>query len=342
MILGQVRIDPIDGVIVSTTHERAGPLLTLQEGGGSYQAYLLRVPGDATATLRPQDRPRWRGGAQLLSSILSLLVIAAVIYEIRGVHLPAILALIPSSPAFWVVFAVSYLAQPASEWLIFKRLWNVGPAAFGALVRKLVYNELLLGYLGEVYFYAWARRHLKLEAAPFGAVKDVTILSAIAGNIITLLMLSVAWPLASATQLGLQSRSIVLSLTVVLVTSMAALVWRRQIFSLPRSDLRFIFFMHVARIIAVTGLSALLWHIVLPVVPLVWWLLLATIRLLISRLPFVPNKDVVFAGLAVFMLGHDVEIAALLTLMAGLILLTHLIVGTTFALMDLVRGESIR
>lgn len=336
----QLRGVSVHVVVMTTTWNRAGDLISLQEGGAVYQAYIARVPGDATASLRPQDRSRWPAGARLLTSILSLLVIGSVIYEVRGVDLRAILALIPRSPVFWAVFATSYLAAPVSEWLIFRRLWGIGLPAFGALLRKLIYNELLLGYLGEAYFYAWARRNLKLEAAPFGAVKDVTILSAMAGNVMTVLLLAVAWPLASATQLGLQSRAVVLSLTVVLVTSMAALIWRRQIFSLSWPQLGFIFAVHVGRIVAVTGLSAVLWHLVVPEIPLVWLLLLAAIRLLISRLPFVPNKDVVFAGLAVFMLGRDVEIASLLTLMAGLILLTHLLVGSTFALSDLLRKEA--
>jgi len=314
-------------------------LISLQDRGQAYQAYLVRLPGDPTATLCPQDRPRWPAGVQLLSSVLSLLVIGSVIYEVRGVNLHAILGLTPTSPLFWLVFAASYLTVPVADWLIFRHLWGVGPAAFGALMRKLIYNELLLGYLGEAYFYTWARRHVRLEATPFGAVKDVAILSAVAGNILTMAMLAIAWPLASATQLGLQTRPVVFSLSVVLVTSMAALLWRRQIFTLARPQLAFIFSMHVARIVLLTGLSALLWHLVLPSVPVVWWLLLATIRLLISRLPFVPNKDVVFAGLAVFMLGHDVEIASLLTLMAGLILLSHLLVGTAFAATDLLQRE---
>lgn len=315
-------------------------MLSPESDGTVCQAYVAPSPVAMTAALRPQDQPRWPGGARLLSSVLSLLVIAAVIHEIRGVNVRAIVTLVPSEPIFWTLFAVGYLAQPITEWLIFRRLWGVGPAAFPALVRKLIYNELLLGYLGEVYFYAWARRRLKLGAAPFGAVKDVTILSALAGNTITLLMLMLAWPLASATQLGLQSRAVVLSLTVVLASSLAMLVWQRRIFSLPRRDLRFIFAMHVVRIIANTGLSALLWHLILPSIPVVYWLLLATIRLLISRLPFVPNKDVVFAGLAVFMLGNDVEIASLLTLMAGLILLVHVLIGSAFALSDLLHDES--
>ncbi len=309
----------------------------IERAGCAYEAFLVKMPIAAAVTLRPQDRPRWPGGVHLLTSVLSLLVIASVIYEIRGVDLHAILALLPSSSLFWAVFAASYLVVPAADWVIFRHLWNVGGAAFGALLRKVIYNELLLGYLGEAYFYTWARRHVGLEAAPFGAVKDVAILSAVAGNIITLLMLSIAWPLASATELGLQTRSVVLSLGVVAVTSLAALLWRQKIFSLSREQLSFIFAMHVGRILAVTAFSALLWHLVLPAVPLVWLLLLATIRLLISRLPFVPNKDVVFAGLAVFMLGREVEIASLLMLMAGLILLTHLLVGTAFAATDLLQ-----
>ena len=51
-----------------------------------------------------------------------------------------------------------------------------------------------------------------------------------------------------------------------------------------------------ARIAATIGLSALLWHLILPSVALGWWLLLATLRQLVSRLPLVPNKDVVFDG----------------------------------------------
>ena len=54
-----------------------------------------------------------------------------------------------------------------------------------ALHKKRISNEVLLGYSGEAYFYAWARQRSQMVAAPFGAVKDVSILSAIAGNAIT-------------------------------------------------------------------------------------------------------------------------------------------------------------
>ena len=60
-------------------------MISHTERGGGYEAFLMKVPPSVTVSLRPQDRPRWPGGVRLLTSVLSLLVIASVIYEIRGV-----------------------------------------------------------------------------------------------------------------------------------------------------------------------------------------------------------------------------------------------------------------
>ena len=77
----------------------------------------------------------------------------------------------------------------------------------------------------------------------------------------------------------------------------------------------------------------------LPEVPLTWWLYLSTLRLLVSRLPLMPNKDLLFAGIAVVVLGHERDIGALMTLMAGLILATHLLLGSVIAINDLANPE---
>jgi hypothetical protein len=283
----------------------------------------------------PQDRWIKPKLGDILGAALSLIVIGAALYQARNLELANIFSLIPSSVIFWAVFAVSYLAGPASDWIIFRRLWGVGPEAFGALLRKLIYNELLVGYLGEVYFYGWARRNLKFVNTPFGAVKDVAILSAIAGNLTTLFFLAVAWPFVRLLPLDDHASAIGWSLAFVIGSSLVVLVLRGKIFSLHRAELRFVFFVHILRILAITFLSAVLWHMVLPDVELGWWIVLVTIRLLISRLPFVPNKDVVFAGIAVLALGSEVQIAELMAFMAGLILVTHVLVGVSFACADL-------
>ena len=155
-------------------------------------------------------------------------------------------------------------------------------------------------------------------------------------------MLAWAWPLIASGQLGLEGKTVFISLGVVLVTSFVILLFRQRLFSLAKSDLWFIAWVHLARIAAVVIFSAWMWHLVLPEVEVTLWIVMATLRMLVSRLPLLPNKDVVFAGIAVFLLGRDVEIASLMTLMAVLLLVTHLIVGALFAVLDLFDAEKVK
>lgn len=288
-----------------------------------------------TVKLEPQDRLARPSLGQVLSTLLSISVLCAALYQARHLDFARLAAMLPTSLAFWALFVIGYLIQPASDWVIFRRLWGVGPGAFAALVRKLIYNELLVGYLGEVYFYTWARRSLKLATTPFGAVKDVAVLSAIVGNVSTLLFLAAAFPLVKLLPIHEHATAIGWSLAFVIGTSLIVLLLRGKIFSLSRRELAMVFTVHTVRIVLVTVVSAALWHLVLPDVAIGWWLLLVTIRQLVSRLPFVPNKDVVFAGIALLALGSDVAMAELMALMAGLVLATHVLVGASFALADL-------
>lgn len=299
---------------------------------------LTLPPGDGLA-LEPQDRGRRLTWGRALTMALSILVLAAAVWQARSLDLADITALVPTSPLFWVVFALSYFAGPASDWLIFRKLWGISARALGALTRKLIYNELLLGYVGEVYFYTWARRRLPMAATPFGAVKDVAIMSAVAGNIMTLALIALAYPYLALLPLREYGDDIAWSLAFVVGISLIPFLWRRQIFSLTRGELWMVFGIHVGRIILTTLLSAILWALVLPDVAIGWWVVLSAIRLLVSRLPFVPNKDVVFAGIAVLALGQDVQIAALMAMMAALILATHLVLALIFGLYDLVKGD---
>lgn len=295
----------------------------------------LALAPTGTFAFEPQDRKAMPAPGGVLGTILSLIVVGAAIYQARDLDFSKILGLVPTSLTFWGLFAISYLIGPASDWFIFQRLWGVGAGAFGALVRKLIYNELLVGYLGEVYFYGWARQNLKFVTTPFGAVKDVAVLSAVAGNVTTLVFLAVALPFVRLLPLHDHVTAIGWSLAIVIGTSLAVILLRKSLFSLEEKELQMVFAVHLFRILATTILSAALWHLVLPDVALGWWLILITIRLLISRLPFVPNKDVVFAGIAVLALGAEVELSALMALMAGMILAVHVLVGLSLALADL-------
>jgi hypothetical protein len=274
---------------------------------------------------------RWAG------PLVSVLILVVAIHQFGGLDIRSLWKLMPGGILFWLIFALYYAAGPISEWVIFRRLWNIPVEGFGALVRKLVSNEILLGYLGEVYFYAWARRNAHITAAPFGAIKDVTILSALVGNVMTLAMVVIAIPLFNAMSLSTANWEITGSILFVLATSLAAMLLRRRLFTLPKTELWLVSGIHFLRILATTLLAAGMWHMLLPSVPLAYWVLLGTLRQLVSRLPLLPNKDVVFAGMAAFLIGRDNEIVSAMALMATLILAAHLVVGIALGVGELLR-----
>ena len=304
----------------------------------SMAAELADPSMTATAAVLPDPPPlptSASGWIHWLGLAISGAVLVAILDQLRSLDFARIAALLPASAAFWAAYWAYYMSPIASEWLIFRRLWRIPPSGFIALTRKFIGNEVLLGYIGEVYFYAWARKRSRMTGAPFGAIKDVAILSALVGNVVTLAMMALAYPIIGELRLGLGGSAFYLSAFALAATSLAALLLRRRVFSLPADELRFVVIVHLARILATTGLAALMWYLVLPHVPLGWWLLLAALRLLLSRLPFLPNKDLAFVALAMFAIGQDSQITALLTMVASLILATHVLLGLLLASAEL-------
>lgn len=294
----------------------------------------LEAPQSPISGLEPAKLASWR---TWLGPAISLAIIVAVGMQFDRGRMVDTLRLMPHSVSFWALFLLAYAAVPLSEFVIFRRLWAIPFDGFVALCRKMVSNEILVGYLGEVQFYGWARSRTDLPNAPFGAIKDVAILSAMAGNLVTILMIVPAWPLLSALNLSVGGRAFAISALVVMVPSVAMMVFRRRVFSLDTKDLWFVTAIHMVRIVGKIALTALLWHLVLPGMALTYWFLLSTLRQLLSRLPLVPNKDVVFVGVAVFLIGHDVQIADMLAMLATATLATHLALGAILAAEDLTR-----
>lgn len=213
------------------------------------------------------DRVGWRN---LIAPLLSGVMLVAALAQLRDIDFAEMLQLMPRSVGAWLLFGLGYLAMPASEWLIYRRLWRLPEAGLVPLLRKQITNDILIGYGGDLYFYGWARRHVALAAAPFGAVKDVAMISAAVGNFAALVLLAAAWPLLSALQFGVAANALSLSATLIALSSLAMLVFRRALFALPAADLRYILLVTVARVGAILLLTALLWRAVLPAAPFGW------------------------------------------------------------------------
>ncbi|MEI9927394.1 MAG: hypothetical protein WDN44_06405, partial [Sphingomonas sp.] len=145
------------------------------------------------AGLEPIERIK-RRWPMVLGGLLTLLMIVALGRELFGSGLVGLQRAIPGNPLFYIAFALYYLGPPTFDYVIFRRLWRIPLGGMAALHKKRIANEVLFGYSGEAYFYAWARQRTQMVAAPFGAVKDVMILSAIAGNAMTLVMIALRRP----------------------------------------------------------------------------------------------------------------------------------------------------
>jgi len=265
---------------------------------------------------------RWAG----LS--LSLGMVAAILFKLKDIPLDGLFD-VPASPLFWMCLAGSYIATPASEWVIFRRLWKIPVEGFSALLKKQVTNELLLGYMGDAQFYLWARQRTAMTGAPFAAIKDVSILSAMSGNVATLLLLLIGWPFMTEFAIGPHMRTIIGSIGVIIASSLVVFLFRQKLFSLPRPQLLFISAVHMSRIAIGLILMASALQLLLPQVPLTEILLLAMFRMLISRLPLIPNKDLVFAAMTVFLIGADPAIGAVVAKIALLTLVLHIVTGLT-------------
>jgi hypothetical protein len=287
----------------------------------------------------PQLAPPRRLWTRWLSQGISLLLLAAVLYQFRSVSPSQLLRAVPAGPWFVPTLLALYLTLPVADWIIFRRLWGLPLAGFPVLVGKRISNELLLMYSGELYFYLWARQRTGLVAAPFGAIKDVNILSALAGNVLTLGMLVFAYPYISQLQMGRYAGAAVASAAVMLTGSMLVLAFSRRLFTLTRPLLVWVTGVHLGRLVAGVLLCALSWRLAIPEAPIGVWIALATIRMLVARLPLIPNKELLFAAVAVFLVGEDKHLAAVIAMTSTAMLLLHLVFGAMVAVWAFTGGD---
>ncbi len=265
-------------------------------------------------------RRRW---PTILGGVLSVAMVVLLGRELLGSGLAGLSRATPGSPWFYLAFFGLYMAAPTGDFIIFRRLWRIPAAGFAALHKKRIANDVVIGYSGEAYFYAWARERANLVAAPFGAVKDVSLLSAIAGNAATILLCALALPVGYKLMPPAVLQAVAGSAALTLAISLGLIVFSKRVFSLPRSDLWWVFLIHCARIAASSFLLALAWHFAMPDVALRMWLFLSAARLLVSRLPLVPNKDLLFASFAILLIGQDQALSEMIAFVAALTLALH-------------------
>ncbi|MFT3964765.1 MAG: hypothetical protein QM690_02640 [Sphingobium sp.] len=278
-----------------------------EEGfGGSLRARLRRLQGPLV------------GG---LGVALSLAALAVIVAELHEQGMAPLLMLGQAGPAFWIVFVAGLMVEPFTEYSILRRLIGAGRDVFPPLVRKQALNNLLIGYAGDTYFAAWLQQHIGNARKAFATVCDLAIISALVNNIATVILLILVWqPVQKLAGARLDGWTMAVAGALIAVPVVLA-AWRRV--RTPDGGMGTILAFQTGRTLLCTALVGLTWHLALPEVPLLSWMLLMAARMVVSRLPIVPNKDLAFAGIVSLFMGPDSRIAPMVAAVALLTLVAH-------------------
>lgn len=285
--------------------------------------------GEARAWLR--EWPRIVGPAT------ALLMLGWIGSHLISGGMSAFGSTVPTNPRFWMLLALLLTIEPLFDFAIYRKIWALPFSGLLILFRKTATNELLLGYLGELQFYAWARKNAGLAGSPFGAIKDVAVLSAVAGNLVMLLLLIPTWPWLREAMSPQMATATILSIVTLLASSIAITLFRKKILSIEANQTPYVIGMHLTRSVTTLLLIALLWQSILPEIPVETWLLMAAGRQLVTRLPFVPNKDLAFSSIVLVAgagaAGMSVSVAIAAT--GACIFAGQAVLGSGLALLEL-------
>ncbi len=214
----------------------------------------------------------------------------------------------PRALSFYLVLLLPFFVQPVADLIIYRNLLGVGRLLpLSVMLRKRYMNNVMVDYSGEAYFFFWARKNLDLKKGVLlHAVKDTNVLSAGAALAIVWLMLlalvaSGVMKLPSFLPAHMWTLVSVGSLPLVLC--LALIIGGRRVTALSRGDVATTFAIHLARSVAALALEFALWWLSGALPSAAVCLEFTALRLLVTRLPLVPNKELVFVGVGIAAAG---------------------------------------
>lgn len=260
--------------------------------------------------------PRTKIAQKWLQRLILLGILLLIIYQMGEIGWREVLTSLPGNPLFYLLYAALFMTLPVAEVLIYKQVWTFNAwQGLKTFITKWVYNHEIVGYSGEVHLFMWARKWVgEGDKQIFKRIRDNSILSSIASNSIAVLLLV---SLISTGNMDLNhiledTTPLYIGIAIVVLVVLAAVViqFRSYIFELPLKKAAIIFSIYVTRFIVHHAGLVVMWMVAIPAAPLTVWLTFLAMLIVINRIPFVPNKDLVFlwAGIE-FARGLDVTIA---------------------------------
>lgn len=267
------------------------------------------APPAATGWRACSEKP-WVRRAALAARVLFFAgMVTWMVLKVDAIGWSQVARSLPTNPLFYLLFVVTFLVLPASETVVFRTIFGQRlPGSFPVLVRKRIFNSALVGYSGELYLFVWLKRTIGLPAKAIAiGLKDNAILSAVASGLVTALLLLGFAAAGNGRRIArwLDPGPAVAVAALVAAVFLLPVLFRlrRQLIAMPSRRAAEVLAIHCARIAAVVLLQATQWAVVLPQEPWGVWLVFLTAQMVISRLPIVPNRDLLFLSAALEMSG---------------------------------------
>jgi hypothetical protein len=268
-------------------------------------------------------RPGVRRALRVIQGVLFVAVVVFLVIQLSEVGWREVFSALPENPWFYAIFTLRFFAQPLTEIPAYELVWRTPLwRHWTAFLRQRVYNFAVMGYSGEAFFTLWARRTLNLSDRDIVVgVKDNNLISALVSNAATAAIVAALFFLGDLEREidAIPGGAALFALAFLSAASLAVAVtmFRRQLIQLPKGMTRKIIAINAARIVLVFVLHAMLYQSAIPSAPLAAWLIFIALQLVLSRVPFVPNQDIVFLTAA---LSLAPEIGAPEAAIAGMLL----------------------
>jgi len=264
--------------------------------------------------------------------LLRLLVLGATLAMLgaglRHVDWATMRGALPTSVAFYAIFLLWYLWLPTTDLLAYRLVWPIPLLpSLRAFLLKRIYNREVLQYSGEVYFFGWARR--VLSHRPRGElarmIRDQNLIQSVASTVVALALGAGFLLLAGGTRDAaalIQGRWRLALLAVAAASLIGVALVSRGWASMPGWVARRLLAAHLARFAIEQGLLVWLWMVAAPSVALSAWCAYGAVSVVVSRIPLVTNRELLFASMGIGMasrLSVPVEaVAATMLMIAGL------------------------
>ncbi len=195
---------------------------------------------------------------------------------------------------------------PLSDTLIYSVIFKQNLiGSLTVFVRKMIYNDVV-DYSGEAHLVLWIKHQFTMDTrAALSMLKDVNLLSGLAGNIVTLGVVA-AFLATGQIKLLLKidphvRQSLMIGVGVGAGLVLVMIVLRRQLLGFGTARSLQVLAIHIGRALAALGLLALQWAVALPAILAVTWFVFLTGGTVLGRIPFLPNRNLMFMGLALAM-----------------------------------------